>query len=120
MITGFSIRIPRLIMLHVLISSPVRISVPTCFRGWAHYGKRLRPMGRIDRSFIGEPNHYDNHGRCVGYSRKAGFARFQHFDNRGNPVGSSYSFAGILWIHCGLRGRKQASQRANTVIEHRE
>jgi len=95
----FSLRLPWGMYLHYAKGRKILESIPGYSKGLVHYNRRRKPVGKMIRSFLGEPNHYDLQGHCVGYSRPAGRGKVMHYNQDGNCVGYTYSICKVLFVH---------------------
>ncbi|MBR4863281.1 MAG: hypothetical protein IKU07_01790 [Oscillospiraceae bacterium] len=96
----FSLRFPSGTYVHYTGKRKIGESVPTFDnRGLVHYNWRRAVTGKMIRSFFGEPNHYDQEHRVVGYTRPDGLLKLRHYNKDGSCVGYTYSFFGIFLLH---------------------
>lgn len=97
--TMVSVTFGRLWMLHFGFGRELRFTTQACFKGLAHYRKWKTPSGKSMRSFRGDLIHFDNGGKCVGYSRRLPWGRMLHYDSRGNKIGYTRWILWLLAIH---------------------
>ena len=95
----FSIKIPFLKIVHFENGRRILDSRVACFKGFAHYDRRGRSVGKSIRNIVGDLIHYDSQGRCSGYSKRNGIGRITHFNNRGRSIGATRSVLGVFYIH---------------------
>lgn len=96
---SLSIRIPFWKTVHFAAGKQIGESRPACFKGLAHYDCFGHPRGKSSRNYIGEFIHYDQAGRCTGFSRRFGLYKIQHFNSRGFRIGHTINIANIAFLH---------------------
>lgn len=95
----FSLRLPFGIYVHYASGRKIGESRPAYNKGLVHYNRRRKLIVKTTRSFLGEPNHYDPHGKCVGYSRGKGLGKIVHYDRAGDEVGYTQHFLHLVYFH---------------------
>lgn len=95
----FSLHLPFGIYVHYAGGRKIGESRPAYDKGLVHYDRRGEMIGKMERSFFGEPNHYDLQRRCVGYSRCEGLCKIVHYDKDGGVVGCSCCLFYLFYFH---------------------
>ena len=90
---------PSGVYVHYARGRKIGESRPGFGRGLIHYNSRKKLTGKMLRSALGEPNHYDKDGTCIGCSRYTGWGKITHYDLHGNPVGVTRHLLHTLYWH---------------------
>lgn len=95
----FSLRLPFGMYVHYAKGRKIGESRPAYDKGLVHYNRRKKLVVKTVRSFFGEPNHYDQQGNCIGYSRGRGLSKIVHFDRNGNKIGYTRRVLCVFYFH---------------------
>lgn len=95
----FSLRLPFGMYVHYAKGRKIGESRPAYDKGLVHYNRRGKMIGKMVRSFFGEPNHYDLQRHCIGYSRRKGLSKIIHYGRDGGIIGHTYHLFHVLYFH---------------------
>ena len=95
----FSLRLPFGRYRHYANGRKIGESRPAFQKGLVHYGRRRKLIGKMERSFFGEPIYYDPERHCIGFSRDGSFGKMVHYDKNGSVVGYTWNLFHLIYFH---------------------